>query len=181
MRRATGELRVEHRLILEVAAALERRLGAGTAGHADPAGDLAAIQSFLRLFVDACHHGKEESLLFPELERQTGAGGVLDLLLEEHRRGRALVRMMGQALEAMDLGEPAARPAFDAAAREYIDLIREHIAKEDGVFEMANEALAGPHCEQLCMAYEKADGCAFEALRKSDLEALAARILSEEG
>jgi len=63
----TAVLRDEHVLILEVADTLERML----ADEADGVPlDFDAVDrciTFFRLFADACHHGKEEDLLFPEL------------------------------------------------------------------------------------------------------------------
>ena len=56
---------------------------------------------FFRLFADACHHGKEEDLLFTELEAQgmPRDAGPIAVMLDEHAQGRALVRTMAAALE----------------------------------------------------------------------------------
>ena len=63
---------------------------------------LANLQEFFRLFADQCHHGKEEELLFPLLEQKgiPRTGGPIGVTLHEHEEGRALVRQMGDAVEA---------------------------------------------------------------------------------
>ena len=67
---ATQRLREEHVWILRVADVLERLVEASEAGAAM---DFEAVEdcvTFVRLFADACHHGKEEDLLFPALEER---------------------------------------------------------------------------------------------------------------
>ena len=51
---------------------------------------LEPIVEFFRVFADKCHHGKEEDLLFPEMEK---AGvpkemGPIGVMLAEHQQGR---------------------------------------------------------------------------------------------
>lgn len=166
---ATGLLRAEHRLILEVASILERLLDAG-GGDVEALGDCVA---FFRLFADACHHGKEEDLLFPALqdEGMPGDVGPIAVMLEEHRIGRRFVGRMAEALRVLDGGTAA---EFDEAGRGYIELIRAHIAKEDGVlFEMADGMITGPACRDLCAAYEKVCARRFDGRTLEDLEGLA--------
>src|SRR3989304_1422677 len=101
MTTATGVLRQEHDAILrmlEVAEAVARQLDRG---ENVPADTLAGLLEFFRLFADRCHHGKEEDLLFPLLEKKglPRAGGPLGGMLGEHERGRPPVRRMGGAAD----------------------------------------------------------------------------------
>ena len=88
MQSATGNLRDEHVRILEVVGVLDRLV--------DPAAstlDLRAIEGcieFFRLFTDACHHGKEEDVLFPELAARgmPEDQGPIAVMLYEHEVGR---------------------------------------------------------------------------------------------
>ena len=78
----TAVLRDEHRLILQVIDVLESLLNSGAADGEYDFDALDRCTSFFRLFADACHHGKEEDLLFPELEakgipREGGPIGVM--------------------------------------------------------------------------------------------------------
>ena len=176
---ASDVLRSEHRLILQVTETLEAVLDDWAAGDPPEPDRLADCVTFFRLFADACHHAKEEDLLFPEME---SAGlphdtGPIAVMLEEHRHGRLLVKGMGEALPGVTTGLEEAKAAFDRNARGYIGLIRGHIAKEDNVlFMMADHLVQGAACRELCEAYEHADGCAFEDRTKAELEALAGRL-----
>jgi len=176
---ASGVLRDEHRLILQVTAALEALLDRTAGGDAADPGALADCVTFFRLFADACHHAKEENLLFPELE---AAGlphdtGPIAVMLDEHRRGRIFVRGMADAHAGVAAGDPAATATFERNARNYIGLIRDHIAKEDNIlFMMADHLVQGAACGQLCGAYDRADGATFESRTKTQLQALAARL-----
>jgi hemerythrin-like domain-containing protein len=54
------------------------------------------VIEFLKVFVDKCHHAKEEELLFPALEKAGIAkeGGPIGMMLQEHEEGRNLVKSM---------------------------------------------------------------------------------------
>ncbi len=189
---ATRNLRDEHRLILEVVGVLERILdaaagpGRGEAGGGDPEAardpdleSLRACVEFFRLFTDACHHGKEEDILFPEL---VGHGmprdqGPIAVMLHEHRIGRGLVRRMARAIERASEGDAPAVAELDAAGREYVALIRGHILKEDDIlFELADGLVTGPACQRVCDRYHEICGRRFEGRTHADLESLAGRL-----
>jgi hemerythrin-like domain-containing protein len=65
---ATSRLREEHQLILKVADAMQALLAEGGGPDGLDFDTIGDCVTFIRLFADACHHGKEEDLLFPELE-----------------------------------------------------------------------------------------------------------------
>ena len=68
----TEELKAEHKGILRMLRILDavcERLDRGQ--EVDPK-DLDDIVEFIRVFADKCHHGKEEDLLFPAMEREAG-------------------------------------------------------------------------------------------------------------
>lgn len=172
----TRVLRDEHRLILAVSGALEALLEAATLDH-------VAIERcirFVRLFADACHHGKEEGLLFPALEEcgLPRESGPIAVMLHEHRRGREHVAAMVQALPGSRAGQADDQARLVHAGRAYVDLIRNHIFKEDKVlFEMADQLVAGPLRAGLCAAYDGTCDHSFEGCTKAQLEALAKEIL----
>ncbi len=180
---ATAGLRDEHQWILKVSGALEAILDR----EPDHGLDFAAIEdcvSFIRLFADACHHGQEEDLLFPELEnlgmpRDTGP---LAVMLQEHEMGRAYASRMKKALPTARSGDPDARLILVNAARGYIKLIRGHIHKEDYVlFNMADQVVTGGTCERLCERYGVVCRKTFEGKTKEDLEAMAESLLERFG
>jgi hemerythrin-like domain-containing protein len=175
---ATSRLRAEHDHILEVAAALATLVDATEAGRWDVDG-FADCVTFVRLFADACHHGKEEDLLFPALEDlgMPHDQGPIAVMLAEHQQGRAYARHMAAALDGARAGDPKARATLRNAAMGYVNLIRAHIAKEDNVlFAMADQAVRGPACRSLCAAYGAVCARRFEGHTKQQLEELGERI-----
>ncbi len=176
----TRLLREQHVHILKVADVLDEILARDAA-----AGDLdfdavADCVSFIRLFADALHHGKEEDLLFPELEALgiPRHAGPIAVMLHEHRQGRAFAATMADALGPARTGDAAARSRLVDAAHGYIALIRGHILKEDNIlFEMADQIIPDPVCRGLCSAYEGVCQRRFEGCTVTDLEAILARLV----
>ncbi len=195
---ATAVLREEHRRILEVLEALERTLDAAPDGAWDR-GFVSDCIAFFRLFADACHHGKEEDVLFPALAEagMPADRGPIAVMLREHEEGRALVARMADAYARTEDGPAHARtqdgPAHDPrgreggdprrelerAAREYIALLRGHILKEDGIlFEMADMALSGAACQRVCERYHPACLERLQGRTREELERLHADLLT---
>ncbi len=176
----TAVLRDEHQLILKVAGRLDRMLAEESSGVSLDYDNVARCITFFRLFADACHHGKEEDLLFPGLEAEGMAkdSGPIAVMLYEHDLGRAFVRAMASSIEAARDGDAAAGSELREAAHGFIDLIIAHISKEDDVlFNMADGMISGSACETLCARYDEVCARRFEGRSKEDLERLAAEIL----
>jgi hemerythrin-like domain-containing protein len=102
----TDVLREEHRVILRALDLLEAAARSLTAGTVLPEVWWLEIIAWLRGFADRNHHAKEETSLFPAMVKAgvPSMGGPIGVMLEEHERGRALIR-------AMEAAEPAARAA----------------------------------------------------------------------
>ena len=106
---------------------------------------LGQLIEFFRIFVDTCHHGKEEELLFPALEDVgvSREGGPIGVMLKEHQQGRDLVAKMNVALARYSEGHREAVSDLIQHARAYIVLLNQHIDKENNVlFPMADRHLA---------------------------------------
>lgn len=152
---ATDDLRHEHRAVERMLAILERMVARSLTDADAPA--LAEVLEFLRVFVDACHHHKEEELLFPVLlgEDVEGAHEQIDQLIAEHEEGRAIVSVIAAGLGGVGTGDPTAWDDIAAAITEYVALIRLHIASEEsGVFALADVGLSDPMQLELCEGYE---------------------------
>lgn len=150
--RPTNVLKSEHRVIERVLDALERILAEN---RIDAAFMHTAID-FLRNFADGCHHAKEEEQLFPLLESlgMPREHGPIGRMLDEHAMGRALIRVMSERTDAAASGDPAAIDTVRRAGRQYIELLRQHIQKEDNVlFFMADRMLDDHHQAQLQRAF----------------------------
>ncbi len=154
---ATDILRDEHRGVERMLAIVEaagKRLEAGGDVPADLY--LNAID-FFRGFTDGCHHAKEEEKLFPALERRgvPREGGPIGVMLAEHEQGRAYVRAMAEASGRYAKGDKSAVAALIENGRGYAGLLRQHIAKEDGIlFPMADKVLSGAEQAQLLKEFE---------------------------
>jgi hemerythrin-like domain-containing protein len=158
--RATQILRAEHEVILKVLDCLERVAdGAASAGVPDLL-SAKEILEFLAVFADRCHHGKEEECLFPKLFDQGMPRhvGPVAVMLAEHEEGRSEVAGMRAALAACEQGKREATEQFVAHARSYVQLLREHIAKENEVlFPMADGMLGEVQQQELLTAFGKVE------------------------
>jgi hemerythrin-like domain-containing protein len=134
----------EHRVIEQVLTCLEAMTAeARSAGKLDGPHARDAV-AFFRAFADQCHHGKEESQLFPLLESKgfSPEEGPTGVMRREHDLGRGHVRAMNEAIEGAAQGDAGALNTFADHALAYVHLLRDHIGKEDQcLFPMANQAL----------------------------------------
>jgi len=145
MTSATQILRREHDTILGVIGSLEAAVQRIEAGEAIPVNVLNGFIDFFVLFADRSHHGKEEDLLFPMMERKgvPRSGGPLGCMLAEHDEGRACIRAMKENAEGCAQGATTARQGWTAAARGYATLLRNHIWKENEIlFQIAERLLS---------------------------------------
>ena len=163
---ATDVLRNEHEVILQVLDCLEelaRR--AEVQGTIDSLSARSALD-FFGSFADRCHHAKEEQRLFPALQMRGMPlrVGPLAVMLHEHELGRAAITAMRTALDDAARNAAEAPKRFAAAARGYVELLREHIDKENRVlFSMADEML-GPEVQDELLR-------GFEHIEHDDLQA----------
>ena len=152
MGQATNDLRHEHEAILHVLGRLDRMMRLQDSREGEMLGRYQEVVHFLKTFADKCHHGKEESGLFPALEAKgvPVAGGPIGVMLREHEEGRELIRTMAQALLDHNLA------AFDKAAVEYGNLLRNHIDKENSVlFSLADRLLSEEEQDSLFGRFEE--------------------------
>lgn len=177
--KATDQLKNEHqgigrmlRVLRSVSDRLER-------GQPVPAEHLDGIMEFLSIFVDRCHHGKEEEFLFPALEAAGVAkeGGPIGVMLSEHAEGRALVRELRAALGRFRAGERTAASEFRTTAEAYADLLSRHIEKENQVlFAMADAKLSVARDAELFKAFERLERDRIGAGKHEEFHALLHRL-----
>ena len=153
----TGQLQEEHQGITLMLKILEKVCAKMEAREKVDPDHLERIVEFFRVFADKCHHGKEEDLLFPEMEK---AGiprerGPIGVMLAEHTQGRAYVRGMGEAANRYKQGELRSGAEFVENARNYIALLTQHIQKENNIlFPMGDRVLAKEKQEELVEDFE---------------------------
>ena len=152
------QLKEEHQGILLMLRILEKVAAKLEADERVDPTHLERIVEFLRVFADKCHHGKEEDLLFPALEKAgiPKEGGPIGVMLAEHQQGRGYIRGMVEALERNKKGGPKSLADYAENARNYIALLTQHIKKEDQVlFPMGEKVLSKQIQEGLLEGFEK--------------------------
>lgn len=159
--RATLNLVKEHEVILVALELLEKLACQLDPKATEQAADLERLLDFFRDFADACHHGKEERVLFPAL-MATGAPHATDVLrgmLDEHEVGRALVQRIRSGLQDVRYGHPDAAVEVRKAAWDYRHLLSAHISREDHVlFPMAERHLSEMGKASLVVQFEQIEG-----------------------
>lgn len=145
-------LMAEHRRIERVLDALETAAGQVARQRPVRPGFFLDAADFIAGYADGCHHHKEEDVLFGALGGPSGpeAGGMVEMMLEEHREGRRLTGGMREAAHRLESGDQSARGPLVANARQYVALLRDHIEKEDEMlFPMTGDLLSAEQQEEL--------------------------------
>jgi hemerythrin-like domain-containing protein len=154
---ATEILTSEHTIIEQVLDCLEKLVERGESSRSYYWPTADQILDFLRHFADGCHHAKEEQQLFPALEQrglspQFGPTGVMR---HEHEQGRELIAAMSECVHAGLRGDNRKTRKFAAHAKAYIELLRQHIHKENHcLFPMADRILSNDDQRLLIGAFD---------------------------
>lgn len=150
--KATDVLKEEHQTIKRMLHILDAMCKKLSKNEIVPKEHLKNVVAFIQIFADKCHHGKEEDLLFPAMEKAgiSRQGGPIGVMLQEHDLGRAHVQGMQKALEKEEFN------SFIESATGYIELLEAHIEKEDYIlYMMADMALSEETQNQLVQEFEK--------------------------
>lgn len=180
--KATQQLKDEHSAVLLMLQVLERMIERIKADHSTVEKDLPLVIDFLRGFVDRCHHGKEEELLFPAMEAAgiPRNGGPIGVMLHEHDAGRSLIQAMINTLNRLGQGEGQAE--LREAAHNYIELLTTHISKENEIlFNMADQKISAAEQDEL---YEKFEELELERMglgKHEEYHELLHRLIQEYG
>lgn len=140
---ARGPLMIEHRLIERMIAQIRKALrGIETDRKVDPFFIDTAVD-FIRLYADRTHHGKEEDILFRELDKRDLSAAdrkVMNELIEEHVYGRETTKALVAANTRYREGDESALATIASKLGTLADFYPKHIEKEDKVFFPASRA-----------------------------------------
>ena len=132
-----GPLMHEHRLIERMVGLVGREVNRLSGGGTPEPRFLTDAVEFFRSYADRCHHGKEEEILFKELETrelEPALAATMAELVEEHKEGRRLVGRLEASRDAW-LGEaPGAKEEMVTALKSLAAFYPGHIEKEDKHF-----------------------------------------------
>lgn len=161
MGKATQDLRKEHEAISYVLQILDKMMASQSYNTDNTESQLnyyAEMVYFFKIFADKCHHGKEENYLFKELEYKAVANesSPIGALLLEHAQGREYIAQMDRCLSDKDLD------GFKNVAKQYGDLLRRHIEKENDILFMTVDQVIGK--EEQDLMFEK-----FEQHEENDI------------
>jgi hemerythrin-like domain-containing protein len=163
----TQKLKDEHQLILRVLALLEKNALLTEQGSFHDYQFYLDGVDFIRNYADRFHHAKEEDILFEALieNGMPRANSPVAAMLMEHDLGRAFVREMEEAATRALNGEPDQDAAIVSNARGYLELLREHISKEDEIlYPLAERVLPDGMRAAIVRGYQKAEEKADEGL-----------------
>ncbi|MFZ5366113.1 MAG: hemerythrin domain-containing protein [Patescibacteria group bacterium] len=154
--KATKMLQDEHRVIerfLHVLAKLADRAEKGRIEEEK----FSQVLDFIQTFADRCHHGKEEDVLYPLLEKKgiPKVGGPIGMMLFEHEEGRGYVAGLTKAIEGYRSGKNTKEEIIENA-RGYIGILENHIPKEDNIlYPMGEQVLSPQDDSNLISEFEK--------------------------
>ena len=150
-------LEAEHRVIQKMVAGISVLAEQIEGGELVDVSVLESIVVFLRTFADRCHHGKEETFLFPALIRRgvPSHGCPIGGLTAEHQKGRVMVGELADAIRGYAAGEPPARDNLVKSLRALVALYPSHIWKEDYLlFPLAGKVLTPEDQQELRDKFE---------------------------
>jgi hemerythrin-like domain-containing protein len=130
---------IEHRLIEKMISVIKKVIAQmEQQGKINPEFiDLAV--DFIRMYADRCHHGKEEDILFRDLNQKPLSGEhkqIMTELVAEHQQGRKTVADLVEAKGRYLKGDPEALPLMLDRMKFLVDFYPKHIEKEDKHFFM---------------------------------------------
>ena len=132
-----GLLMIEHRLIERMISVLEDVLDQiESTERVDPVVVDTAVD-FIRTYADRTHHGKEEDILFRDLQQRALSSAdrrVMQELIEEHVFGRQTTQALVEANTRYRNGDQSALTGIADKLRTIVDFYPRHIEKEDKVF-----------------------------------------------
>lgn len=149
-------IQAEHNAILGVLTQLERAAGGAAAGRQVPADVFQDIREFFQVFVDRCHHSKEEIVLFPRLTEGSD-GALVKRLTAEHDTGRSLAAGYAEAVQAYQPGDKTSGARLAKAAQEYAALLRSHIDLETQSLFPVVERAVQPTDREIVEGFERVE------------------------
>ena len=173
-------LRNEHRSLTAVLNGLEHLARAALAPSVRPRfAVFRAMLHYIDQFPERLHHPKEESHLFPLLEKRAPeAAPLIEALRAEHAEGARRVRELERLLAEFEVSWPRGTRAFAAATREYAEFHWKHMLREEQeLMPLSERALVAEDWRAIEEAFV-ANEDPIADLREQDFASLYTRIVS---
>lgn len=157
---ATEILKHEHEIILMVLEAAEREIESIHRTGKIHTQNVEKMLDFFRGFADQCHHAKEEKHLFVKMKEKgmPDNSGPIFVMLTEHEQGRSRLKTIAGALGKASEGDASAIQAVKDNLSDYVELLRNHILKENNIlFPTADKMFTPEDQKELMEKFEKVE------------------------
>jgi hemerythrin-like domain-containing protein len=152
---ARAPLMIEHRLIERMLAVIKDVLSKIESKHkVDPVFVDIAVD-FIHVYADRTHHGKEEDILFRELEKKPMSDQdrrVMNELIEDHAFGRRATKTLVEHNTRYRNGDETALAGIVEKLQTLTEFYPKHIEKEDKVFFPSSRAYFTDEEDQAMLA-----------------------------
>lgn len=128
---------IEHRLIERMISVIKDMLARVEKAQAIDPLFVDKVVDFIRIYADRTHHGKEEDILFRDLnykELSDADRRVMNELIEEHVFGRKITKALVEANIRYRNDDTSALAGVLGCLRTLVDFYPKHIEKEDKIF-----------------------------------------------
>ena len=174
-----GSLMTEHRLIERVITDMQVQLDRFAGAESIDPAYVYTVVDFLRSYADRCHHGKEEDILFRDLEARPLASEhaqMMHALISDHMWARATTKELVAATDRFAAGDREAAAQAREKMRALADFYPGHIEREDhGFFKPAIEYFTRDEREDMAQQFREFD----RLLIHEKYERLAAELESQ--
>jgi len=134
---ARGPLMIEHRLIERMISLIRETLAKTEKADKINPHFVDTVVDFIRTYADRTHHGKEENILFRDLNERSLSDEdrqMMKSLIEEHLFGRQTVKALVNANKLYRNGDDSALTDIVKNLNTLVDFYPKHIEKEDKEF-----------------------------------------------
>lgn len=134
---ARGPLMIEHRLIERMISVIRHIIQRHeSAGLIDPY-EIDTVVDFIKTYADRTHHGKEEDIMFRDLDKKPLSNGhrrMMNDLISDHVYGRKITAALVDANNRYRGGDASAVDKIVECLKTLTEFYPPHISKEDKIF-----------------------------------------------
>lgn len=132
-----GPLMIEHRLIEKMIRVIQKEVEVWKKEDRINPEFVDIAVDFIRVYADKCHHGKEEDILFRDLQKKNLSDEhkrIIKELIQDHQLGRKTVSEMVEAKQRYIQGNKEMLPVIIKCLEFMTDFYPKHMEKEDKHF-----------------------------------------------
>jgi hemerythrin-like domain-containing protein len=174
------QLKQDHDDMRTMVAVLAEMASRFDEGDTVPVDDLRQVMGYMDVFVNRCHHTKEEEVLFPALEDaglQREGGGPLEIMQAEHQLETNFLEGMNDAFGRYANGDAQAGQVISQYARDYAALLSRDMEQEDQLLlPIAEQQLPEAKQEDMAQQLESIEREVLGPKRHEPYHAMAHRL-----